>query len=68
VSTDLPTEADFVPCTTKAGAKRHYALKSFLRLTLCGNLADNIFMWPDSLPPCKQCEKSRSRQIEGRPH
>lgn len=68
MSTDLSTEADFTECTTNAAAKRHYTFRSWPRLTLCGNLVRIGSEFPSELPLCKQCEKSRRRQIEGRPH
>jgi hypothetical protein len=76
VSTEeRPTAEDFVEVTTWTAKRRHVAEKDWLKRTLCG-LGDTMtqeqldrFAWTSpirDLQPCKQCDKSRTRRIEGR--
>lgn len=68
-ASETPTEADFADCSTHAQHKRHWYAKSWPKATLCGNRAEfHLEAWTAHLPECKQCVKSKRRQIEGRPH
>jgi hypothetical protein len=65
----LPTIEDFIAVTTERAKKVHTAEADWTTRTLCGYSAMAL---PDpdmihSHPTCKQCEKSRTRRIEGRP-
>lgn len=74
---------ELVPVTTSARAKLHWAGydRSISRGVLCGKSPwsytqadlDQALYQPRKrtvvadLPPCKQCEKSRQRRIDGQP-
>lgn len=81
----MPTESDFVECTTRAQRKRHWSLRPQAQWGL-SPLCDTRQRGYDQewvtdhmpagwrvrrviadLPPCKQCDKSRQRRIDGRP-
>lgn len=68
----LPTADDFEVATTQSVQKRHWKTRDRYRLTLCGQLAVFPVVFQQeleafaALPPCKQCDKSKARRIEGR--
>ncbi len=68
----LPTLADFLGAQTVAGRKRHLALRTWQKATLCGMAAMQVWELSENRwlgqAECKQCIKSRNRQMEGRPH
>lgn len=69
------SEKDFAPVSAGAFQKRHLVARDWPKRTLCGHTAwsqDDIdrayggcYLIVD-MPPCKQCEKSRQRRIDGR--
>lgn len=72
----LPTADDFIEVTTRNRSKCHFAERES-KSTLCGHWAYNqgdvnASNWRKpvtiaALPPCRQCDKSRARRMEGRP-
>lgn len=61
----------FVEVTTEAKVKRHWSLVPTAQwrrhVPLCNSTPYAMTQVIADMPPCKQCDKSRQRRIDGRP-